>query len=211
MLAQSDNWLPREYLGQARLLLQDMQREGKTFSDTVMRLWLPLKARYLQHHKVRSELLAGAVRDWRLMPARFRLGDPLIEHRNTNLNIAEFRLLTGDLFFDHWKDEHEYSIAIELCSIVINRKECSLRGETYGTIGIHALGRRYERSRLCSTDDILADVKAIVSHYDSLIQRKEFTVPCRSGFWKGEVVSADFQNQAPPRKVLCIRTFIGEG
>jgi hypothetical protein len=59
-------------------------------------------------------------------------------------------------------------------------------------------------------DDVFADITAIVRKHELLLKQTYFTLPCQEGHWRGEVVHADFENKAPARCVLAIRTFIGE-
>jgi hypothetical protein len=92
-MVASQSFVPREHLGQARLLFNRVREEGRKFRDAVDPIWPSLKHRYQRSGKVRSELLAGAARQWRTVPSFGRLSDSLIEQHHYNLQIAEFRLL----------------------------------------------------------------------------------------------------------------------
>jgi hypothetical protein len=192
--------------------LNQVRQASQQFHTAVDDIWPPLKARYQRHHKVRNELLDSALRSWRTtIPTFGRLGDPRIERKNYALSLAEFRLMTGDLNFDHWADAaREPSIAIELVSIVVSRKQCTLDFETTAILSLHALARRYERSVYRETDDVLSDLAPIVKASDSLQQHRSFSIDVGSGCWCGEVVDADFTtSNKPPKRVAAIRTFLG--
>jgi hypothetical protein len=212
MVTTPEHRLPREYVGQARLLLNWVRQEGLQYKAAVDRIWYPLKARHKAHGKVRHELLVGALLAWqRDVPAFGRLGDVHHELRGYSLNVGEFRLLSGELRFDHWTDNaKEGSLAVELVSMSINRKACHLRSETLIVLSLHALARRYERCLQRDLDDVFADIKMIVRRHEALLTQTYFTLPCQEGHWRGEVVRADFEGKAPAKRVLAIRTYIGE-
>jgi hypothetical protein len=132
-------------------------------------------------------MLDAAQRNWRTtVPSFGRLGDTLIERKNYALSLAEFRLMTGDLNFDHWTNEaREPSIAIELVSIIVSRKRCKLDFETVAIVSLHALARRYERSVYRETDDVLADLTPIVKASDALQQHRSFSIDVDHGCWLG--------------------------
>jgi hypothetical protein len=212
MLPTLNERVPRLYTGHARSLLNRVRQASQQFHAVLDDIWPPLKARYQQHGKVRNELLDAAQRNWtRTTPAFGRLADTRIERKNYHLSIAEFRLMTGDLNFDRWQDyAKEPSIAIELVSIIVSRKQCTLDFETTAILSLHALARRYERSVYRETDDVLSDLAPIVKAADALQRQcQPFTIDVGSGQWLGEVVQADFlSNNKAPKKVAAVRTFI---
>jgi hypothetical protein len=143
------------------------------------------------------------------VPSFGRLSDSLIEQHAFTLQIGEFRLLSGELVFNHWLS-HEPSIAIELRSIEISKKRCWLHSETYAVIGLHALARRYERCPQRDFTVIMADRKAIISSHVTSLQQREFMVRCADGCWRGEVVRAHFQHREAPRRALAIGTYVAD-
>jgi hypothetical protein len=208
--------LPREYLGQAQVLLIRVHADGLKFKVAIDRIYLPRRQRYQTHGKVGRELLAGALHEWQRAPAFGRLGD--LHHelkdyslnlKGYSLNIGEFRLLSADTRYDHRAGSGmEPSLVTELVTLTIDKKQCHKHCETLVAISLHALARRLERYPLRDVDDILADIKVIVRKHEILLRQSNFIVPCQSGRWLGEVVKANFQHCEPPRRVLAIRTFV---
>jgi hypothetical protein len=202
MLTQPNDRIPRLYTGRARDLLHQVRDASEQFKLALDAIWFPLKHRFETHHKVRLEMLDAAQRNWRsTVPSFGRLGDTRIERKNYSLSIAEFRLMTGDLNFDHWTNEaREPSIAIELVSIIVSRKQCKLDFETVAILSLHALARRYERSVYRETDDVLSDLTPIVKASDALLRHRSFSIDVDHGCWCGETVSADFTTSNKPAK-----------
>lgn len=203
--------VPVEYVGQARQLFRKVRAASLAFRDAADHIYSPLQHRFRLHQKVRHETLAGALRDWRHnVPSQFRLGDLQHELHGFCLDIGEIRLLSGELRDHAWAvDAKEPSLSVELVTLCINKRECSLTGETLAVFSLHALARRYERCRHTSTGDVLRDITRVVKQHKTLLKYQNFEVQCIAGHWRGQVATAHSPGEVT-RKVLTVRTYVDD-
>lgn len=151
--------VPAEYTGLARLLRNRVEAADRAVQPVLMAIARPLRARLTRHPLLRADQIVDAEREWRRrMPGEFRIGDVVVQRSRDSFSISEVRLVAHKIRLPSW-EEDEPGVALYRCGwrLVAGRLMPSAVWVTT-CIGLHAMGRRFERSE-CRTDDaVVADL-----------------------------------------------------
>ena len=156
----------REFIGKARQLRRSLARPHYAEDTTLLSILQPLRKRWLANpeHKLREQAYRGAARDWSVRMPRFGRIDLRTEIAKYSQNIAEIRLTAGELNSDEWlDDEYESSIAAEIVTVCINKKDFNVRYGCCASFSIHAWARWFQRLLKDKFADLLVDVSCVVA------------------------------------------------
>jgi len=196
--------VPHEYVGLARHLRNQISAAYTEFDSGVERLFEPF------HGTNRSSLSRGTLlrrfaADWRALPSFGRLRIK-IDQEDGGVAIDEARLCPTSLLRTDW-DEPEPSIAITLFSIRIAPRTATDKVRVLAIVGLHGLGRRYERGEDRGDLSVLRDLLPIVTAWPSAIRNSgDFEIPAGCGAWRGEVASITLAGET--MTALSVRTFV---
>jgi hypothetical protein len=153
---------------------------------------------------LRSETVIECERLWRAVPSRWRLGELIIEHPRKGFAISEIRWSAGHNKQPDWQPgAREADIAACLFELRIGKDEHACNYMPLVAVGMHALGRRFERGadRL---EDARADLESLVAWAAEDMAADRIRVP--SGVWCGGMAETliDFTRRV---RVRHVRTF----
>jgi hypothetical protein len=223
-----------ESRGRAR----DFMRRANAEFRAVQSLWEsaldPLITRLERYplRRPRQEHLDAAIRRWQDLPAKFRLGFLSNDERRSGA-IVDLRLASTEFRDVTWAEDapSEPALLLDGCMLVIPARlklhnlPC-VHTLTLGTVGFHALARRFQRCPQNVSDAaVMADLSALTEDILNLDVARRRTVGrvrvvCPNGQWRGELQTVRCaagqvhmmratQDDAPEtRAVLCVRTFL---
>jgi hypothetical protein len=121
------------------------------------------------------------------------------------LVINEMRLVATRISTPEWDGGDEPALSIEM--IAIGTHPLTIGRELIADIGLHALARRYERSRPNDDGSVILDLAPLGCRWASTVkQGGEFAIAAArgGGHWKG--VLSRVEGRLLP--VLMVRTFV---
>jgi hypothetical protein len=213
--------VPAEYTGRARLLRDRVAEAHTHWVAAATALLAPLQPRDGFVPQYTQETLRITAARWKSsLPewGRLRIASKL--RNRTHLQVVETRLAPFRIVMQDW-DATELSVAITLTVIDLRLptfrsppepgtpgslgREYSENVQVLGAVGLHALGRRFERGADRTDGAVLRDLFAIASAWPTAIRSPEFEIPIAGrGKWVGAVkIHAG-------KPALAVRTFIRE-
>lgn len=162
--------------------------------------------------KLRPEMVAGIAREWRDLPACYRLSLE-VDHKGRDLDLTELRI--GPLKFSRrnvW-EENEANTSIEFVSLTITRDIVTLTQKHPVSFSAHALGRFIERSGRSADRELVSAVRPALQYSpDDYVLGEEVAIPSCGGRWVGVVsrLYADGKPDSEAELFLPIRTWLSE-
>ncbi len=156
--------LPAEWRGRARLLRDKIAEAHDHWFQAVTALTEPLQPRDGFTPQFTQETLRITAARWQNLPewGRLRIASKL--RNRSHLQIVETRLCPFRVMMQDW-DDSEPSVAVMLTVLDLRLPSFYREsGQVLGAIGLHALGRRYERGADRSDGAVLRDLFAIAYH-----------------------------------------------
>lgn len=190
--------MPPEFLGKARTLRSRVLDEHSR--------WQPFVTAFVHQARPRpgfSRVKATRLAEiWKALPGSgARLGITT-SARPGHLRIAELRLLPTRMRFGSWPDDAE-ELAITVASVTLGMQGDAFVCDRHliADVGLHALGRRYERGTDRVDAAVLADLERLAHTYEAAVMNGgTFNI---SG-WRGDVCAVE----GTPEPVLSVRTFV---
>jgi len=211
--------VPAEFVGLARQFLREVDADDLAAANALNPLLRPVAAR--QAREPRKHLRDGTLHRveaaWRAIPRRFRLiFDTKIDKRGRIGWLLEVGIAPCNLTSDDW-------VAHEPGALIMAHWFCAPRSGrlpsivTLGTIGMHALARRFQRGRDRSHEAVLNDMLYLAEAQTDQLHGKErfpdgtpFRIPVPHGLWAGEamVVNHDVPTIKDTSVQLLVRTYL---
>jgi hypothetical protein len=113
--------VPAEYRGCARLFRDEVKRIDEQMDVALATISAPLIARLRRRHRLRHELIAGAVKIYRkVVPPAFRFGEIEVHPNRDHFAISECRLTASWINSTTWdSDAHEPGVAVARASLAM--------------------------------------------------------------------------------------------
>jgi len=196
----------REFFGRARSLRQQLHASSLAWTRGSVDLLAPFCG--VNDGKLsRGTLLARLPKAWRALPAHGCLC--LAIDRGNPTRITEARAIPYSTRDARWADDaDEPGIALAVRRVTVQvrpRAAVDDRAEISVVVGLHALGRFYERSFDNSETSLILALAALLDEKKRIRGRGKFDidVPCAGGTWRGGTARLDRTHP-----VLAIRTFV---
>jgi hypothetical protein len=174
-----------EYRGLARLFRDEIKAVDVRMDKALAVVAKPLVARLRRHHRLRHELIAVAVKTYRMtIPAEFRFGEIEVRPDRDAFEIAELRATATWINSRDWdSDATEAGVAIARCSMAMRPKVGLVHvWMPVAIVSLHAVARWFERSGSRDHGCLLADLAALTAPGDD-----DDRVATPGGFWRGEM------------------------
>lgn len=205
--------VPRESLGQARVLRNKLAAGDTLATDAIGRISEPLQARTAKGSIPRPELMVEAARQWREQlagPGRLSLA---IDQTRSRLAIRELRLTAADFRLPNWASpEVEPGFAILVAELSVQRRNFHFESATLASLSLHAVARWYQRNLDITLNALAGDVASVAASVGTFEQAPDsaFSIPVTGGRWVGTVreVIDLVVDQNCLQKVLLIRSFL---
>jgi hypothetical protein len=203
--------VPHEFIGLARLFCARIEAASKTASASALQIAADAHAIVQRRLTWRPEHFPYFERQWRqTIPDEGRIG-LAIERGKRALIIAEFRLSLSSYEDTTWSEPiPERSVALMLWTFHLSTPaavEC--KRLAIGTLGTHAIARRYQRGFDNSDRAIQTDISELALNFSRLLRSdgKTFTLACTSGFWVGAIDTVKISGMRDQR-LLNVRSFL---
>ncbi len=203
--ARFDTPLSAEHRGMAREFRQRIANEDPPTERAMDKIYVPLRRMMLRQSVARPGVLAEAARAWcDDIPTVGRLALEVETRGKSHLVIRELRLSGATLTLSDWDDATEPGVAVLLVGLSINRRHLEVHHVLLAVVGIHAIGRFYQRSLDNSYEALTQALKRMASPADgvSVADGAGFSCSVPGGRWVGLVKR---QGDQP---VLAARTFL---
>jgi hypothetical protein len=177
--------VPAEFKGLARRFRNEVKRTDEVMDKALAIIARPLVARLRRHTRLRHELVAAAVHQYRrTVPVEFRFGEVELNADRDAFEIAETRATATWINSRDWdSDATEAGVAIARCSLAMRPRVGLVHvWMPRAIVSMHALARRIERGADRSHAALLADLAVLASSADDGDH-----VATSGGFWRGEV------------------------
>jgi hypothetical protein len=203
--------VPREYVGQARLFCVRIEAAAKIASAAVQQIGADARAIVQHRSSWRAEHFPGFERQWRqTLPDEGRIG-LAIERNKRELTIAEVRLSPSRYEDVRWSQPFlQHSLGLMLCTFRLTTPAAfEIRRQAIAIIGIHAIGRRYQRGFDNTDRAIQTDISELAVNGPQLLgaDSPAFSIPCLSGIWVGAIEPVSVSGSSDQR-LLNVRSFI---
>jgi hypothetical protein len=210
----SDEFVPREFLGQARAFITRMQRAGRERDRSIAAIMDRIVNRLAGGRRIRYEQFPEIARalteceyEGRL---RFRV-EGMLSCRT--LTVSEISLNGMKTSLESWQDKtEELTLVLNQSTITVSKKDCKLEQHSVGYVGLHGLARRFQRGFDNADAAIFSDMVSIVlaGGHRAVAANADFEVTCPDGSWWGKLVY-DNNNNSMDRVVPHLRTFYSNG
>jgi hypothetical protein len=194
--------VPREWVGWARELRRKVSKEHEGFAKAATALLKPFGP---GASLPGERLLRRTAWQWEHnLPRSYRLDCAVDLDRQGRISISETRLQPSKLRVSFWDGEGEPGVSIVRIGITIVPPLMTEWDETQVAIGLHALGRRFERGTRDEAS-VLGDVRALLHAYrrTSVSGAADFPVAIPCGTWRCTKMSG-----RDGHPVLTVRTFV---
>jgi hypothetical protein len=140
--------VPAEYRGLARVFRDAVKRVDEVMDKALATIARPLAARLRRHHRLRHELVAVAVKTYRMtVPAAFRFCEIEVRPDRDAFEIPEHRATATWINSTTWNsDATEPSLAIPHCSLAM-RPSRGMARSTLTQVWMPRGNRQHARSR----------------------------------------------------------------
>jgi hypothetical protein len=190
--------VPREFIGMARVFRQTVHVENEKMCSFLLNTMQPIIERLERKPSLRPEHLSLIRQAWDSMPQQFRLSSEFTgNHKHFRFNEARVFAAQWEKAGDELWNSSEPGIMLQLN--VLDWRSGNLESFILprALIGLHALGRWFERTGSSDTDSLLQDLRPLIGAEHNVKR-----VPCERGTWIGEPVSIERDN------VVRIKTFV---
>jgi hypothetical protein len=177
--------VPAEFRGAARVFRDEVKRIDKEMDRALATIAKPLVVRLRRHPRLRHELIAVAVHQYRrTVPVEFRFGEVEVTPDRDAFEIAEIRATATWINSVEWdSDAIEAGIAVARCTLTMRPTVGLVHiWMPRAVVSMHAIARWFERSGSRDHDRILADLAVLA---DSAGDGDHVATP--GGFWRGEM------------------------
>jgi hypothetical protein len=193
--------VPVECVGQARLLRSRISASTSAADEATEALIVPFRPRPGFTPMPQRRMLDRLARRWRALPAGNRICvSSTFEAKK--LTMLDVRVEPSRISLPGWADG-ELALALVLRTIMLKPPAFFEVTVPLAQVGLHAIGRRFERGVDRSAAAVLRDLAPLACAWPTTIEGgREFTVPVGAG---GRWIGAVMQAEAP---VLVVRTFV---
>jgi hypothetical protein len=154
--ASAAHLVPMEFIGLARRLRTRVAKAHGLWELRADKLLMPFRPRPGFMPMPRRAHLARLAKQWRALP-RFGRLRCLVNVKDGALQIAESRLAPSRLKLPWWDEDDEPALSLMLRTVAIVPPRFAEAEMTMVVVGLHALGRRYERG-------VPGDLEVICEH-----------------------------------------------
>jgi hypothetical protein len=199
--------VPAEFVGKARSLRDRIAKATADFEEQANRVLYPLSPRVGWPAPGRGDWLKGLVTRYRALKSPCRIDMASRIEPDGRLVINEMRLVATRITTPEWDGGDEPALSIEM--IAIGTHPLLIERALLADVGLHALGRRFERARPNDDGAVLLDLAPLGYRWASTVRvGGQFTVAAArgDGFWKGVVSEVDGRALS----VLLVRTFVSQ-
>lgn len=190
--------VPVEYLGRARALRRRLGAVAPLVRDDVRGILRPLMLRNEGGGRLPYITMGEAAAAWRALPQRFGQIGRDAARVSGGFDLTMIEMAASAWSFPEWRSAVERGISIRRILVRVRRGGADLDVRTIASVGLHALARRYQRTRAADDDAVLADLAALAEHAS---EEDEFRCTVPTGEWIGNLAAAG------GRPVLLARTF----
>lgn len=160
----------------------------------------------------RDAQLIDIARQWKTAIPTFGRITLDVERGKGTLRIREQRVCSGRFRFCRWGEDTKGEPDIGLTTVEL--LVCPRHAEVPPTvpmasIGLHAVGRFFQRSFETTSDALSADLTEIVRRHKAILDgpwTQGFAVETVNGRWLGEIALTEVAGQSLP--MLSVRTFV---
>lgn len=221
--------VPREFVGLARDLWRRIDKTDKDAFAVIKRIEAIVKPRIARHkHTLRPEQQRECERIYRDVPDQFRLDGPWFTSPKNGLDIHEMRLHAMRRNLASWDAPgvKEPAIAVAVVDTKLHKRDGWSHGwDSIVSIGLHALGRRYQRDPDRSDAGMIEDIQTLLDGLDEMgkdqerlakaaSEGKTVEFPTIAGRWVGRFGTSTSHNfktgedVGKRRGALIIKTFL---
>jgi hypothetical protein len=198
--------VPAEYRGLARCFRNEVRAVDEVMDPALAAIAKPLVARLRRHHRLRHELIAAAVKTYRMtVPSAFRFGEVEVTPDRDAFEIAETRATATWINSRDWdRDATEAGVAITCCTLAMRPRVGLVHvWMPVAIVSLHAIARRIERGADRSHGALLADLAVLIDGGGDGDH-----VATSGGFWRGEVETMEGTDKVAVR-ARNVRTWVG--
>lgn len=210
--------VPREFLGRARQFRDRVLAADAMTTAVLDRVYDPLALRARRNPRPRPELIAAASRTWALeMPDFGRLGVRRVRKLTQTLTISEARLCAGRLRKDGWVEgETDPGLGVTFVKLEVGESLCHLSTEVIATVGLHAVGRWFQRAGADNSEAALvADFGRLAGEYGRILDdharcpsERRFLVRVPNGAWAGTLARRHSEATGKDERIISVSTFL---
>jgi hypothetical protein len=192
--------VPAEHVGQARVFRDAVKRTDEQFERIIRAIARPLHLRLRRHPRLRHEMIAQAVRQYRAIPPDYRLTMPEITPSRDAFAISEPRLCASRMTDADWHQPHiEPGVAVLRFVLALAGGRLTVRWQPVALCSLHSLSRWVERTGRRDHAALVHDLAALIDG--------DLTGGCiaaSGGYWMGAMVG--MRGREGPALVKSIRT-----
>ena len=202
--AAIEHRLTAEARGQARLFRGRMIHQHTAWASAVNLLRRSAIGRVRQRRRqLRPDDEVDITRAWRSISSTGQLCPLIVIRERHRFQISDLRCIPETLRKvdgDWAEDDNEPALVLGLFCLSVERSTATMRTVALASVSLHALGRRYERSRVTSDCAVMADLLRLANYAKDNLGASpgRFVVSLDAdACWLGErsdFVTADGQN-----------------
>jgi hypothetical protein len=197
-----------EHRGLARRFRNEVKRIDEVMDPALAAIAKPLVAPLRRHPRLRHELIAVAVLQYRrTVPTAFRFGEVEVTPDRDAFLIAETRATATWINSRDWSsDATEAGVAVARCSLTMRPRVGLVHvWMPRAIVSMHAIARWFERSGGRDHDRLLADLAVLTAVGDD----DDRVATPGGGFWRGEMEAMQGTDKLTTT-ARNVRTWVGE-
>jgi hypothetical protein len=195
--------VPPEFISKARALRDLIQRETEAFEVSAERTLRPLIPRPAWPEPTRPDWYKGLIARYRAIKSICRLDLFSRIEREGRLVLTEMTIVASRIARPDW-DGDEPALSVEMRAIAT--RPYRVERQLLADVGLHALGRRFQRGWAADDGSVLLDLAPLIYSWTPATKAGgEFRIaaPKGDGEWLGTVTTVESR----PLPVLMVRTF----
>jgi hypothetical protein len=197
--------VPAEFIGRARDLRRRLVAIEAVAEPAMHHALAPLQRRLQRHPVIRTDTLIDAIRAWHALPAFGRIRSSIDTSDRRRPVFAEVRVVGGKYRGIGWaQGDFEEAIAVVLIVAQVAGHNMVLTSTPVITASLHAVARRFERSRVTEEAAITELGQLALDNYARVApEGGEFRLPVKDGAWLGHMIEGRLGEV-----VISLRTFL---
>jgi len=211
--------VPRQFVGQARLLLQRMQAEEDAHMEAVKPSLGDLFNRLIRHpeRRLREGQFRALATAWKAAPQRYRLQFcASVEPRGRWGTVTEVRVGSTKVHKLAWEPGNfEHGACLHSLDLALPSKRLTaptLRYTPVCHVGLHALARRYERGGDAPDAVLVAEMRLMAQGFLGACKeadaRDTLQIDTKGGRWSGDFANMEYPDTDDVDLVFFVRTFL---